>query len=381
MMWLVEIAPIVLVLLVISIVVAALEERLRQLLAQAALVILSVFQTLEQAIQQSLAWLREQVRALLATLGREGVWVGWYVIGALIYLVAFTVAISADFWVTLLTFQAMGLSSGAARAVGGAADVLMTMAFLASAAIFGLLVLDLLEVTHFGPWDRGGPLTRKVFLLLAALGLAGSIAVAALLGLWRGLQIVPAAVGTDEMPAEAMDVMAPLIVSAAIPVLLTLASALTGWAVVTSIGGLSFLMFLSLPIALLGVGILTARMGANLTHRVFSFATAAVSVAAAPGRGVWNWLTGFEPLRETLNLRPIQQARDPDLPTPAMEFRDVQPAPTTLGGNGTGSVSPGALFEGEFVPVAAPSGEGPPGNATGRDEYGDDDPNWNPLGM
>jgi len=242
-------------------------------LSQGFLVPLELFRTVDEVLKTAIEWLRSQIEKAGAAMGGDGHWLGWKILGAWLYLAVFVISAIGDIGLLLLTFDAMKLGSGETFAVGAGADVLSAMGYLASGALFGLLLLDLLGLTHFGPWPTRGP-KRNLLLVVAAVGLLAVVAAGAIMGTWRGIQL------TDLEVGGRVDVLGVLVVNASLPVLLAMVAALSGWAFVFAAVSV-WMVLLALPIPVLGVAGLPLRLAACLYEQSFQFIREALLVLPA----------------------------------------------------------------------------------------------------
>jgi hypothetical protein len=300
-----------------AILVAALEARLRDFVGQLFLALLTLLREMEQPLEQGITWLRNQIGRVFGAMSDQDVWPGWRVLGSLLYLGVLLVSIIGDAGLVLLTFDAMKLgSSGGFSLLGMSADVYSVLALLGAGTVFGLVLMDLLRLTHFGPWpDRDAGIMHKLLLVTAVVGLAGAIATSAVLGLWRGMQIAP---GLEEAPPGGIDTVAPVVASTLITIPLMMATALSGWALVW-VAATVYAVFLALLMAALWVSRTPLRLGAAFCDRGYALAAAGISMIATPGRTSWNWVCSFEPVRTFFHIGPIEPPSE-SKPPPGTEL-------------------------------------------------------------
>jgi hypothetical protein len=260
--------------------------------------------------------------AALAALSTDGRWVGWRVIGGLLFFVGLCLFLFADAALAIASHE---------KAVGVAVAFLpdwlkeVTLAYAVasflSALMLGLVVFDLAGMTHLGPWNE---LTGRRRSWLAGIVIATacvSLVLATFLSLWRASVILP-----DFIPADTARTLEGWALTLPIPLLL-IATALIGWGaiampwilwiVVTAIGSfvlslLSTLLrvlavvlptvvaFLGEVLRILGIlglcvaiGLLCVTLAAVFVG--ISIALAEILVLGAVGVALWAaaWLVGM----------------------------------------------------------------------------------------
>jgi hypothetical protein len=124
-----------------------------------------------------------------------------YIIGGILYTAAFLAFVYADFWLIVLTLQAFGLETVATR-IPASAALLTAAAFIGVAVFWGLVLLDLLGVTHLAPWDRLGIGARRMMIRIAWTCIGLSLILCLLFGIWRGIT------SSESLPTQTSEAVA-----------------------------------------------------------------------------------------------------------------------------------------------------------------------------
>jgi len=313
---------------------AALERSVREIARTLVRAPAQALDTLREAarLAAGTTWLQFRSAFRAATEGAS--WAGWPIIGTLLYFAMFLLASASDLGILLLTLEALGLVriTSHLRVFQGFLDLglLTTLALLVSGAFFGLLLLDLLGITPFGVlWGRTPRWFQRILRVVAGIGVAFLIALFASLGLWRFLQVAPPEVRGRIGPPLLVwgSIVAPLLLFVGLPPLMIVIAVLSGW----SVGWMAALLWALLLFAVTiptGLAAVLLFIALEILDRVANALDALLRSLAGAGRwlahlmgsplqlalrlliGGWNWLVGFDWLRRSLHLGPL----DPSLP-------------------------------------------------------------------
>ncbi len=343
------------------VLVASVQQYLERLIATAVAVLREPLAEVRRHLEAAMALPRRALAATLAALAPAGAWPGEPLIGGCLYLAAFVVMLLGDLGVLLLTFQAMGMghpglvSPGAALAQAAGLDLLSALAFLGTAALYGLVLLDLSNITHFGPWHRARGVWRRAVIVLAVAGLAGALALGAALGTWRAAQLLQVEADAQLLQGTGQavtlfDRLGFFLAGVLLPPLLMLGLALGGWSLAWP-PLLGWLLALAAIVILLTPLCLLARLVASPLEFLGGLLVLAVQAAGHVGRTIWNWLTSFEALRRHLHLGPMQSPQPP-----AGGIQEVGELPEPMGDGGPAQADAGA--GGDLEPAPAPGTDG-----------------------
>lgn len=160
----------------------------------------------------------------LAALGTNGRWVGWRVIGGLLFFAGLCLFLFADAALAIASHEkAVGVAVGFLPDWLKEVTLAYAVASFLSALMLGLVIFDLAGMTHLGPWDE---LTGRRRSWLAAVVIATacvSLVLATFLSLWRSSVII-----ADFIPADVARTLEGWALTLPIPLLL-IATALIGW--------------------------------------------------------------------------------------------------------------------------------------------------------
>lgn len=301
----------------VCVLMAAVQPLLESMVANLVSIVRGPLEQVHRQVDGAAGLLRRAAAAAVDAFTPAGAWPGEAIIGGCLYVAAFVVMFLGDTGVLILTFQAMGmespdlLSPGAALAQATGLDLLTVLAFLATAALYGLVLGDVAGFTHLGIWHRARGTWRKVLTVLAVFGLVGTLALGAVLGAWRMGQLLQADDGQllqGAVPAvTSLDRLGFFVMGVSLPILLMMGLALTGWALVWP-PLLGWLIGVAAVILLLAIVRLVTLMTVQALDFFAGLLILAVRVGAHVGRGAWNWIVSFEPVRKLLHLNPMREA-------------------------------------------------------------------------
>jgi len=333
-----------------------------------------VMDSLGPAVRSLASWLREWTGDLRQNVG--------YLIGALLYSVAFAVFVCSEYWLIVLTMAALGFGNGEV-ASRYSPDLLTAAALLGASVFWGLVLFDLCGATRLAPWERLGQAGQRGLRVasLACLGL--SILTGVLLGVHR-VQLAQQVERMGELPAVPSDPVAAIarvtpdgspvpVANQPSPEAAAADSGAhragsSGWIPAVAVGAIAGLVGVSAAVSGLGVtllfyyplallaglilvilslplGVLT--LAVRLFDRIYAAADALLTLAAEMGRGLLNALAKG-------NRPPVEQ----NPPPPA---GGGQPAPEppreSPAAGGPSQVPPATQPIPQSVPVRAEGGE------------------------
>ncbi len=292
-----------------SILAAWLEDKLRFVVwalfdiiatpfAFAARGLLQFWGFLSHLIDQGMQGLSDEGRDIV---DEGNFWIGWYIIGPVVYFGLFLIFISSDFSIAYLVFEAFGMVAGTAKNIpsGLPLETAVALLFVALGAFWGLLYFDLLQATPFSYiWSSLDKRLRKGLIAIALVMFALTLAAALLMGVWRQWQLAI----TD--PPEPWNSMIPPAVSGILTLLVVAATAFSGKPVGSGSAALwvaALLIVRSVDLVFL----MALRLVVLVIRRTMQIPFALVAVPAYLGHGIWNWLRSYPGLQARLHLAPI----------------------------------------------------------------------------
>lgn len=357
-------------------VISVHQEQLRSALAGVFLLLQTPFRILYENIQRALVWLVIQIRAAFADDARPVTgsasepptqtdqaqgepdtapapqrdrrrWAGWLVIGAFFSTVAFLLFSYTDLWLAALTFQAWGFGGGEI-ALPASADILAAVSLVGVGIFWGVMVLDLLGITHVGPWQSLSARGRKVLTILSMTMLALVVFIASSMAAWRGLQLAapvvtpapmapsggiigsptgPDVQGNRGATATAEPVLAgenlglsPAVVGSLLAGVVATSAAFAGWGALAAFKYL-YGFALILPVLVFGTVAVGLNIITTVMDHIFSLVNAVLSFLASLGtlvRGAlttfYNWILRLGNLKEAMHLRSIEPSPPPQNP-------------------------------------------------------------------
>ncbi len=228
-------------------------------------------------------------------------WVGWYIIGPVVYFGLFLIFISSDFSIAYLVFEAFGLIASSSRGLpaGLPLETAVALLFVALGAFWGLLYFDLLQATPFSYiWSSLEARLRKGLMGVSMAMFGLTLLAALLMGIWRQWQL---ALGD---PPEPWNSIIPPAVSGILTVLVVAATGFSGKPVGSGSAAL-WVTALLLTRASAHVFIVVLRLLVTVIRRVMQIPFAAIGVPAYFGAGVWNWIRSYPSLQARLHLAAI----------------------------------------------------------------------------
>jgi hypothetical protein len=283
-----------------------------------------------RALLQGGSFLSRVIDQSLDGLAQEGAgrgehaatWVGWYIVGPLVYVALFSVFVFSDFSIAFLVFQAFGLvgaDQGSPLPAALPLDFAIGLLFVALGAFWGLLFFDLRDATPFSYiWSRVDAAVTRWLAIASAAGFVVNLLAAFLMGVWRQWQLSP-------RQPDPWNAWIPPFVSGIIVLLVIAATALAGKPLGSGLVAAWVLLVLAGRAAayVLCIGL---RLLVTAIRQLLRVPLALVSLLAHGGRTIWNWLCSFEPLRRRLHLTvlgdcPVLDQAGGDLDEPVLPAR------------------------------------------------------------
>ncbi len=294
--------------LAVSLVVAVLQEVLRGVVWSVFNVVATLFAFVAGSLRTLIDFLSAAIAEGLQGLSQEGgdrggsggendcgggdapPWVGWYVIGPLLYFVLTTIFVLSDLTVAVLIFEAMGLTLG----VGVGArwripiplDGAMGVLFVALAVFWGILLFDLLGLTPFSYiWSGLSDRHRRRFLIWVVACLGVTLVAGLMMGVWSQAQL------RGGLP-EPWNTLVPWLIRGSLVALLLSATALSG----KPLGSAVTALWIAVLLVVRTVGhvcLVVVRLVLVLCRELVHVPLAVVALVAFVAHRVWNWAAGF----------------------------------------------------------------------------------------
>lgn len=216
-------------------------------------------------------------------------WVGWLIIGPLVYCALMLTFMASDLTVAILIFEAMGLTLGTAvrSSIPIPLDGAMGVVFVALAVFWGIVFFDVLGVTPFEHiWKRLTPVHRRrlVRVVLGCLGV--TLLAATAMGLWSQAQL------RGGLP-EPWQTLLPWFIRASLVALLIGATALSGKPFGSALTA-AFVLALLVVRSVAFVVLVILRLMVALLRESMWLPLALVTLVAVIAHSLWNWLAGFD---------------------------------------------------------------------------------------
>lgn len=215
----------------------------------------------------------------------SGGWVGWRMLGALIYLGVLSLVTLGDLGLLFLTLDAMGLSLRQPPPLLRDADVLLVFSAAGAWIFFGALWLELKSaIPELAFWSNAGQEFRTRLESIARTCFWTLPVVAGILGLWRldqvGLATFLPAGFTDVLVRFAFVMLAGTTI---------LATALAAWG---SVGVLHLAFVLTVTAVWLMLGALQLLLDVLtvIVTSIAKFLKTLIVLVAELGKSVWNWM-------------------------------------------------------------------------------------------
>ncbi len=228
----------------------------------------------------------------------DDAWVGWDIIGPLVYLAFFGLLLAGDLWFSVLGFAALLNQPVGLPDFGIDLDVLAGLLFVAVFAFFGFLLFDLGGATPIRrPWEDFSEGSRQFLKRLVVVAFIAVTAAGVAFWVWRALQ------QTSSPPPEAVDTFLRLFLWAILAIGIALACALAGWACFVCWGSFVAIVLMGSQ-AFLHLVFGFCRAAIALLDMAAALLTALQDIPARLGIGLWNWACNFR-LAQTLHFKPI----------------------------------------------------------------------------
>jgi hypothetical protein len=290
------IARVVAIALAISLLTALLQATVRELVWSFFNVVTAFFAFLCRIVLTFVNFLKARISDAIDGLAEEGAyssdqprpWVGWFIVGPLVYCALMLLFMASDLTVAILIFEAMGLTLGtSARSVMPIPlDAAMGVVFVALAVFWGIVLFDLLELTPFAYiWGRLGPEARRRLMAVVLVCLGLTLAAGLTMGVWSQAQL------TGGLP-EPWQLVLPWFIRGSLVALLICATAISGKPFGSALSALLVLVMLIVRAA--GYVVLALlRFCVLLLRQLIHVPLALLAFVALVGHTLWNWLVGF----------------------------------------------------------------------------------------
>ena len=261
---------------------------------------------LNQAIDTLLTQIREGLEGLGYTSSYNNYqlshWVGWNLIGPLVYLLWFILIGIPDWYIATLRFAAMmGIAVGLPN-LPVKVDSLLGLVYFLVGSLWGIVILDLCGATPIDkPWHNLAEGQRNRLKLLCWIGLGLTILTAVLFYGWGQLQLVWLQMKVT--PPEPLSSGLTVAVMGLLAILLTAACALAGWAVFTGLASLQVIGQMLFRLILLALRLPPRTVVAALDGGA-AVVTAGIDVPAGAGKCLWNWWCQFD-IAKKLKFQPV----------------------------------------------------------------------------
>jgi hypothetical protein len=303
------VARLILLALGASVVAALLQPALRQaiwalwhlaatLFAFLSRVLLTFVCFLNRLIAEAIEGLAEEGQSANGT-QRQRPWVGWLMIGPLVYCALMLTFMASDLTVAILIFEAMGLTLGqtARSTMPIPLDAAMGVVFVALAVFWGIVFFDVLGVTPFRYiWQPLSATQRKRLSRVVAACLGVTLLAGMTMGLWSQAQL------RGGMP-EPWQTVLPWFIRGSLVALLICATAISGKPFGSALTAALVLLLLVVR-ALTYLALVLLRLIVALLRESVKVVLAVVALVALAGDRAWNWLASFE-WAQRMHLRAI----------------------------------------------------------------------------
>jgi hypothetical protein len=218
-------------------------------------------------------------------------WFLWDIIGPLVYLVAFLLLFSGDFYIFVLRFAALMHIHSSTLPID--LDLLAGVLWVVMVALWGSIVFDLSGVTPIGrPFHNFSEHSRRNLRFVGIVALLLSVVAGVLFWMW----------GQFEIDQQSKPLLAWVFIGL-FALLLNTAIAFAGWSVFTGIASIYVLILTSVLLLcrLLQVILVVAI---HIFDAVAAALIGLIDIPAKLGKIVWNWLCLFD-IAWRCNMRPI----------------------------------------------------------------------------
>lgn len=236
------------------------------------------------------SWIASVKMGLFAYAGSGGQatasWVGWDIASPLWYLLMAVTIAAADFYFSVLGFSAILGQKPSIPRLPIDLDAAAGLLFVALSVIWGFLLLDVSATPVKRPWSAYTGRAARWLKVVAVSGLCLTALAGVAFTVWRQLQL------GEARPPEPWNSFLPILLWALLAVLLVVASALTGWSLVASFGGIYLVALLVIGTALYIVMAL-CHVVVNMVDRFHGVLVGVLDTLAWPGLSTWNWACLF----------------------------------------------------------------------------------------
>lgn len=217
--------------------------------------------------------------------GGGNVWVGWRIMGALVYFFAFAAFLVADAGIMALVFETWGFSR-APDFLRENSNVFLLATLLSTIAFWGLVFLDSIGATRLAPWREVEAPWPARFRALALMAVGFGVLTLLLLGLWRGIRLIDEEVQGGVLGL--IDDGVPVFTQAVMVALAGGAALLGGWALPAFLA-VAFAVLVALAEWIARLITFLLRLIAGAVINLARALTAVLRVPAYIGAQIWNW--------------------------------------------------------------------------------------------
>jgi hypothetical protein len=298
-------ARLVAVALAASVVAAVLQPALRQAIWSLWHLVATLFAFMSRVLLTFVCFLNRLIAEAIDGLAEEGgtagprPWVGWLIIGPLVYCALMLTFMASDLTVAVLIFEAMGLTLGqsARSIIPVPLDAAMGVVFVALAVFWGIVFFDVLGLTPFKYiWQALTDRQRERLSAVLAACLGITLVAGMTMGLWSQAQL------RGGMP-EPWQTILPWFIRGSLVALLISATAMSGKPFGSALTAALVLVLLVVRAASY-VLLIVMRLVVALLRESVTLVLAVVAMIALVAHSAWNWLTGFA-WAQRLHLRAI----------------------------------------------------------------------------
>jgi hypothetical protein len=285
--------------LLISVLLAAVQVPLRQAIWSLWHLVATVFAFLARVTLTFVGFLGRLIGEAIDGLAEEGhladgapavrPWLGWLIIGPLVYCALMLTFMASDVTVAILIFEAMGLTLGTAvrSTIPIPLDAAMGVVFVALAVFWGIVYFDLLQLTPFKYiWHALTDVHRRRLSSVVLACLFVTVIAGTAMGVWSQAQL------RGGLP-EPWQTVLPWFIRGALVALLICATALSGKPFGSALTS-AFVLLLLLIRAAAYVLLALLRLVVAVLRESLRVVLALVALVAFIGQRLWNWCAGFE---------------------------------------------------------------------------------------
>ena len=217
-------------------------------------------------------------------------WIGWDLLGPLLYLLAFVLLGSGDLNFLILGFGALLGRPVSALPFPIGLEVAAGLVFFVLGVVYGMVLFDLFGGPMQRPWSTFGNVVQRALKFVCAGALVATCVAAVAFAVWRQLQLPPIwADPSTYLPPEPWNTDLPILIWGLLSSLLVIASAMTGWATIASFAGLFVLAMFTLRI-FVEIALKFIVLPLELIVHLDLLVIAVIDMPCGWGLAMWNWI-------------------------------------------------------------------------------------------